>query len=413
MTELAKADFTDKGMNLLPSIWDNKLKALGLLRSLLEGFENPNDLLFEILNGTSLFDAIGVQLDLIGRLWDEPRAGKTDDAYRDALYGKITQSIADSTPEKVIELLKTASAATEVKLFEHYPGNVHVGMNVALIEAIKALGDEITAAGVSFNARFEPTYDGLSGTRPTSFEYRNFDIISGSWSNINSTYTPNTGTAPDGSNTLFTVQDSDAGNFGYRTISTSPIDGTKKHFISAWVMKDAGATAIAALKAQFTGGGNDNYYIHIDPTDGSYTTTGPTADKVRVVDLDTEYFLWMEVTPTSVDHDTLVLSIYPAIGNTLGAFDVAAVGTAEFWTPIIAEIDETQYNSAYETQGTLVLAERLAQEFFIVDDVDDFIVTEAIEFIIADTDSRYTGYGSKPLAEYGNTLAAQPLTEVF
>ena len=413
MTELAQPDLTEKGLSYLLSYWTDKPNAIGLLRSFLEAFENPLDLLFEILNGVSLFDAEGAQLDLIGKLWQVDRQGMSDENYREALYSRITQNIADSTPEKVIEVLKVASSATEVKLFEHYPGNVHVGMNVALIESLKELGDSITAAGVSFNARFEPTHDNVSGTRPTAFEFRDFNLISGSWSNSNVTYTADTGVAPDGTTTLFTLEDSDAGNYGYRTIQVTSIDGTKKHFISCWVIKDAGATHMAALKAQFTGGGDDNYYLHIDPTDGSYTTTGLTADKVRVIDLDAEYFIWMEITPTSVDHDTLTISIYPAISTVLGTFEITAIGTTEFWTPVVAEVDETKHNSAYESQGTLVLSERILEEYFVIDEVGDSIVTELIEFIVADSDSKYTAYGSQPLAEYGNTLAAQPLTEVI
>ena len=64
-------------------------------------------------------------------------------------------------------------------------------------------------------------------------------------------------------------------------------------------------------------------------------------------------------------------------------------------------------------QGTLVLAERLLLEYFIVDNADDNIITELIELIVADSDSQYDGYGSQALSEFGDTIFAQPLTEVI
>ena len=414
MTELVKPDITEKGLSYLLSYWTDKPNAIGLLRSFLEAFENPLDLLFEILNGVSLFDAEGAQLDLIGKLWQVDRQGRSDENYREALYSRITQNIADSTPEKVIEVLKVASSATEVKLFEHYPGNVHVGMNVALIESLKELGDAITAAGISFNARFEPTHDNVSGTRPTAFEYRDFNLLTGSWTDSNVTYTGATGVAPDGTTTLFTLQDSDAVNYGYRYQAIPSFDSAKTYFASCWVMKDGGASHNAMFRVKLTGGATpEEYDVEISHDTGAVSITSDTPVKYRVADLNDEYFIWMEIKATDTDHDTLTVEVYPAMSTTLGSYDVAAQGTTEFWTPVVALIDETKHNSAYETEGTLVCSERLLLEYFVITEVGDSVITEAAEFIVADSDSKYVGYGSKPLAEFCDTTDAQPLTEVI
>lgn len=414
MSELAKPDLVGQGMSLLPYNWEDKLKVKGLLKSFLQAFQNPLDLIFEILNGTSLFDAEGVQLDLIGKYWNVKRYGDTDDTYRKKIFNIVSRQIADGTPERIIEITKVFSNVTNVRLFEHYPGNVHVRYNTGVNEGVKTLGSLISPAGISFNGRFEPIDDNTSlTTPPIAFDYRNSNVLIGSWIDSNTTYTGGVGNGPDGTNTLYSLQDASAVVHGYRYQSLPGFNPSKRYFISAWIKKDGIATHNALLRVKITGGiSTENYDVEVKVSNGSYQNNGSAPKKLRVMDLDAYYFVWMEVKTSDLTQTSLTVELYPAISTTLGTYNVATVGTTAFWTAIVAEVDETKYNSAYPAYNTFRFAERISKEYLVIDELSNNIVAENLDQIIAEVITRVT-IDSRPLAEFGNITQEQALTEVI
>ena len=414
MTELTKPDLVTKGMELLPSFWDDKPKARGLLQSLLQAFQNPLDLIFEVLNGTSLTDAEGVQLDVIGKLWNVSRLGDSDSVYRDRIFLRITRQISDSTPEKILEIIKLASNATEISLFEHINGNVHVSVDTGVLDSLKQLGESLVAAGVSFNIRSGPIEDDVIGTGLSALEYVDNNIIPpGSWLDNAVTTTENTGVAPDNTNSLFEVEDSTTLNTGSR-LKNIAIDVTKKYFVSCWVVKDTFATHNAMLSAMFTGTANpDIYEIEISLVDGTVFNGGNIPNNYNVLDFKDLFLLTMEVDVSDPGNDILTVELYPSISTTLGSHDNTVVGATTFWQPIVAIVDETKHYSTYESQGNLIFSEIIPEEYKLVDQSGDFIGTEDLEHIIVDVTGGFTPSGAHPLAEFGNTVLGQPCAEVL
>lgn len=202
MAELKHELLTQTGLDLLPSTWQDKVIVVGLLKSWLEAFETPINTMFEVLNGTSFFDSEGVQLDLYGTLWDEPRNGRTDADYRVYLYATINGDVINGTLDKIKEVILSAyGSEVDIISYEHFPGNLTLYLDGNITPSLKVLGDRITAAGVSFNIRFPPYLDNKSGVKPSANAYvTEYNILNRyKIENHGVTIVPVSGTAPDGS----------------------------------------------------------------------------------------------------------------------------------------------------------------------------------------------------------------------
>ena len=91
-----------------------------------ERYQGLEEVGYSLLTERNIFDAVGAQLDGIGQIVGEPRLGKSDGQYREALLERIGLNRASGEPESVITFIISLTGATRVIWRELYPANVQV-----------------------------------------------------------------------------------------------------------------------------------------------------------------------------------------------------------------------------------------------------------------------------------------------
>ena len=421
MTELIKPDLVQQGLDRLPSVWEQKPKATGLLKAFLTAFQNPLDLIFEILNGTSLFDAQGVQLDILGKLWGVSRSSRTDEDFRADIYQAITNPTLDSTPERIYEVMKVASNATKLKLIEHIT-SVYLYLNIGIVERLKELAETTVAAGVDIKLVFPPIEDGKSVSSLTSWDYSlgtSYDLSAGVGS---ATTTLTTFPLSGVFGTAVIIEDADINDapsvdFTHSSVSPELGSGSFRR-LSFFLKKDVTATAVALVNWTQTGSVFSAYEFYVDPVTGGVEASSAAnltflSTNVTLFD-DSYYYIEVDVQLTVEDSTgTSTLTIYPAISTTLGgAWAVAPVGAITIAEVVDRVVSQATYNHITSESTGLRCSEVLLESYFLVDGVGDSIVDDVADFIKVNSGFIYLN-GAEPLGELNNITLSQPCTEVI
>lgn len=121
--------------------------------------------LLSIRDGMYLFSAVGVQLDIIGAVFNVPRLGNADATYRENIR-QVAAMRSFATPEDIIGVLKSLYGAASVSYIPEYPAgcavltDIDVPLNV--LEMLSPAGVQVR--GASFIADYDGNnivdYDG-------------------------------------------------------------------------------------------------------------------------------------------------------------------------------------------------------------------------------------------------------------
>lgn len=133
----------------------------GALRAYLAANQDLEDVLFEVLVGRWPLTAIGVQLDMLGRIVRQGRAGLTDDEYRVMILGRIFVNLSNGRVEEIYELLTILGIET-IGTHEMYPAALHI--DAAEVEHFGPVGDllfDLKPGGVRFDWLYS---DSATGT---------------------------------------------------------------------------------------------------------------------------------------------------------------------------------------------------------------------------------------------------------
>lgn len=111
------------------------LQALTTLWS--ERMQGLEDAAWSVLTERWVDAAAGVQLDELGAIVGEPRLGRTDETYREALEVRISINRSGGEPERIIEFLTRIAGADQVLYQEAWPAKIElfVGGEVSLEQA--------------------------------------------------------------------------------------------------------------------------------------------------------------------------------------------------------------------------------------------------------------------------------------
>lgn len=126
---LEKFDIDSVQDGNLPSYWDDKPVALGLHKSYLQLVKNFIELTYSWINGISISNAEGKNLDDIGYEYNVLRSGMTDDDYRLAILVKMSSYSDSGTTTDVIRFVKGAFKANFVDIIQ-YPATRFAIMRV-------------------------------------------------------------------------------------------------------------------------------------------------------------------------------------------------------------------------------------------------------------------------------------------
>ncbi len=85
------------------------------------GVQELEEVAFQLIDNMWLDNAVGAQLDVIGRHVDQPRETASEDEYRDLLRLKITINTSRGEPERLISILLQLTGASYVYAMDKPP----------------------------------------------------------------------------------------------------------------------------------------------------------------------------------------------------------------------------------------------------------------------------------------------------
>lgn len=142
-----------------------------ILRILSDRVQQFEDMAFPVIDGRSLANAVGRQLDGIGEIVGLPRGTLNDAQYALLLRGAIAQNTSDSTQETLLTIIESCFIADDASIHSPYspgyarvaaPANIGVevstpGIDPSLYDLVLRILRNSIAAGVSLS--YALTYD--------------------------------------------------------------------------------------------------------------------------------------------------------------------------------------------------------------------------------------------------------------
>lgn len=122
-----------------------------LMFSLLQEVSVLEDTFTQLYNERNLQDAVGVQLDQIGKLIGEDRQGRDDEEYRKYLYIRTFVNNSNGTISDLEQVILKTEDASFIQIFSHYPASIYIYIKTPTIpdDSLKDLIEEMLPAGVS------------------------------------------------------------------------------------------------------------------------------------------------------------------------------------------------------------------------------------------------------------------------
>jgi hypothetical protein len=134
----------------------NKPDLEALTRIYLRQLQDVEDALFEIILERDLDNAVGVQLNTIGDIVQQPRTTPDDDRFRTAIRARIAINLSDATAEDLIKVanLLLQEYGESYELRDEPPAQVRLTIHDPLqssdADLFHTLLDEADAGGVRF-----------------------------------------------------------------------------------------------------------------------------------------------------------------------------------------------------------------------------------------------------------------------
>lgn len=149
-----KTDHIEDALSLLLGQYQGRLRLEAWLASYIRRVQELEDATWDVINKRLIDNAEGAQLDIIGKIVGEDRAGKEDPLYRLYIEARIRVNRSSGRPRDIIEVARilesTAfeyheSALADVEL--HFGTEPEFASDDDLREAIGSLLQETAAAG--------------------------------------------------------------------------------------------------------------------------------------------------------------------------------------------------------------------------------------------------------------------------
>lgn len=116
-------DHEGEGLDRLAEQFRGKANITGLLTPFLSQIQELEDTLFALIEGRSVFDSTGSNLDEVGAIVGQARSttgpdATDDEKYRALIFGRILINTSHGEPEKVLQLMRLLGA-DDVLLVEY------------------------------------------------------------------------------------------------------------------------------------------------------------------------------------------------------------------------------------------------------------------------------------------------------
>jgi len=157
-------DHEGEAVSLLPHQHKEKLLTEAWLRVLVRPFQRIENVTWQVLTEMDLETAIGAQLDILGRVVGEARAGKADEDYRRFIRARIRVNRSSGTINELVKIIRLMLGDETVPLVvaPGYPAGLTIsiggftiteGMANDLIRLLR----KAVSAGVKFVLTYWPT----------------------------------------------------------------------------------------------------------------------------------------------------------------------------------------------------------------------------------------------------------------
>ncbi len=125
MIPVQEADHSGTGLALLIDQFRGQHSVRGILNSFLSQVQEVEDATFAVISGRILDAAVDAQLDSLGDLVGEPRKGRSDTDYREAIRLRIRVNRSNGRAEDVIDVVRIATSGALI-YNEYYPAGFEV-----------------------------------------------------------------------------------------------------------------------------------------------------------------------------------------------------------------------------------------------------------------------------------------------
>ncbi len=141
--DIEPQDHVTTGDSQLLWQYSDKPRLRALLSASLSQSQSLEDLAFAVLVGRSVYTAVGVQLDVLGKIVGQDRGEMGDDPYRLFVVARILVNRSNARIPELVDLLELLDVPT-IKIMEYYPGELHI--SVAGTEYGELIGELISQA---------------------------------------------------------------------------------------------------------------------------------------------------------------------------------------------------------------------------------------------------------------------------
>ncbi len=156
--------YVQNGLAQLLTQYQNKPNITALFTAILEQVQAAENGLFPLNQGRQVYSAVGMQLDNLGTLFNQPRNGLSDSEYLLFILGKIGELFSDSTTDRVGAVYQILLNSPYVQVNNEYPAAVGMlaastGVDPSLVPIIYDFVQLSLGAGIQLDylAIFDPT----------------------------------------------------------------------------------------------------------------------------------------------------------------------------------------------------------------------------------------------------------------
>lgn len=152
-------DHVTRAQSLLIEEFKRSTRLNQLVKAIVDPMQEVEHVGNDLYISRRLSQAGGAQLDGIGEIVGEPREGRSDEDYREAIEFRIFINTSNAEPETLIQALKFTTNASKVKLWELPYAVIQMFTNgsfipdnlVSTMESIAAVGVRIDYISTSLN----------------------------------------------------------------------------------------------------------------------------------------------------------------------------------------------------------------------------------------------------------------------
>ena len=146
MTEIVQiTDYNSVVRAKILSQYNRAVRLLGIVVIGCQQADNIEQAMFEIRDGLWIRNAVGVQLDLLGRIYKVLRKTMTDDEYKIQLQFQAA-TLVNGNPEEILTFLSFVTGLTDLEYLPEYPAGFLVPTSTTVVD--QATLELLAPAGV-------------------------------------------------------------------------------------------------------------------------------------------------------------------------------------------------------------------------------------------------------------------------